>query len=114
MRRGRREGRRGLTKVDLVVVLVLALTAGGLVRVTTLRARESSDRVQCAKPWKGLGEAVLEHDKLKRYLPASRIDARHATWAVLLAPYLSKKGPNPLRDWDLQKPYAAQTDQARQ
>jgi hypothetical protein len=114
MRLGCGERRRGLTRVDLVVILVIALTVGGLLLVFILRARESSDRVQCAAHLKRLGEAVHGFHERHRYLPASRIDERHATWAVLLAPHLSAKGPDPLKGWDLQKPYAAQTDQARQ
>jgi hypothetical protein len=100
--------------VDLVVGLVIVVTVAGLVLVLILRARESSDRLQCAANLKRLGEAVHGVHEQKRFLPPSRIAPRHATWAVLLSPYLSAQSPDPLKDWDLRKPYTAQEEQARQ
>ena len=114
MRVGGGERRRGLTRLDVVVSVLVLLTGLGLLFALLPRARETSDRVQCAYNLKQLGAAILRFSGRRHFLPASRIDDRYATWAVQLGPDLSLKGDNPLRAWDEQKPYAAQTDAARQ
>ena len=106
--------RRGLTRIDLLVIIVLVLTGLGIVLTALLRARESSDRVQCMYNLQQIGAAVVRFDERKHFLPASRIADHYATWAVQIGPYLSRKGDNLFKAWDEQKPYAAQTDTARQ
>src|SRR4051812_4644858 len=106
--------RRGLTRIELVVVVVIALTFLGVVVSLLPWARESSDLVRCRFNLKQIGEAALRFHGRQHFLPASRIDDGYATWAVFLGPDLSLKGDNPLSAWDGQKPYAEQTDAARQ
>src|SRR5947209_15237781 len=114
MLRDRCECRRGLTRGDLLVVALVLLTALGILLALIPRARESSDRVQCAFHLKQLGDAVRRfHDRTKT-LPPARVADPYATWAVLLAADLKEKQPNPLEGWDLQKRYYAQPAAARE
>jgi hypothetical protein len=114
MRVGGCERRRGLTRLDVVILVLIVLTGAGLLFALLPGARESSDRVQCAYNLKQLGAAFIRYNGRHHFLPASRIDDRYATWAVQIGPDLSPRGDNLLRAWDEQKPYAAQTDAARQ
>ncbi len=102
------EWRRGLTRVDVVVIAVLILIGLGLIFTLLPRARESADVVECANHLKQIGAALIRYDGRQHFLPPSRIDDRYATWAVLLAADLGVKGQDPLKGWDLQKPYAEQ------
>jgi hypothetical protein len=107
------ERRFGLTKVEVAVVAVVLVTGIGILIALLPRARESSDLVQCRYNLKQIGEALIRYDGRQRFLPASRIDDGYATWPVLLGPDLAPKADNPFKAWDLQKPYAGQTAEAR-
>jgi hypothetical protein len=107
------ERRRGLTKIEVGILAVILLTGLGLLLALLPRARESSDLIQCKYHLKQIGAAMIRFDGRWRFLPASRIDDGYATWAVLLGPDLAPRADNPLKAWDLQKPYAAQTAEAR-
>jgi hypothetical protein len=106
--------RRGLTRVDLLVVGLVLLTAIGILLALIPRARESSDRVQCAFNLKQIGDGVRRYHDRTNTLPPARIADPYATWAVLLAADLKEKQPNPLQGWDLQKSYYAQPAAARE
>jgi hypothetical protein len=105
--------RRGLGRIDLLVIVVIALVLVGILFSLLFQGREASDQVQCKFNLQQIGGAIIRFHE-PRFLPASRIDDGYATWAVQIAAYLSLKGDNPLRAWDEQKPYAEQTDDARQ
>jgi hypothetical protein len=106
--------RRGLSRIDLLVIVVIAVVLLGILLSVLLRAREDSDQVQCKFNLQQIGSAIVRFHDRKRFLPASRIDNGYATWAVQIGADLSLKGDNLLRAWDEQKPYAEQTDDARQ
>src|SRR5262245_6467006 len=97
--------RRGLTVLEVLVLLVLALIAVGLLLVFRQRLRDSATQAQCAHNLKVLGEAIHHFEgtpenmkvlgakgpgrgKSHQFLPASRISDGYATWAVLIAPYI--------------------------
>ncbi len=105
--------RNGLSRLEILVALVVALFAAGLIAMLVARVREASLREQCKNNLKMLGGAFHQyHDKNLKRLPPSRIADGYATWAVLLAPYLTKD--NPLLGWDQQTTYFDQKDEVRQ
>jgi hypothetical protein len=106
--------RRGLTKSELLVLVVIAFVLLGILFSLLPQAREGSDQVQCKFNLQQLGGAIVRFHDRKHFLPASRIDNGYATWAVQIGADLSVKGDNLLRAWDEQKPYAEQTEAARQ
>jgi hypothetical protein len=110
--------RQGLTRLEILLALAIALFAIGLVAMMIARQRENALRVQCRNNLKLLGEAfqryhdVSSADKALKRLPPSRIADGYATWGVLLAPHLTKE--HPLLGWDQQATYFAQADDVRQ
>ena len=96
--------RAALTRVEIAVVVVVGLLAVGVLAVVLSRQRENGMRLQCMNNLRRIGEAVhIFHDgrpgdgDAKKagngYLPPARIADGYATWAVLLAPYLTDKTP---------------------
>src|SRR5207253_966320 len=59
------------------------------------------------------GEAVHLFHADKKSLPASRIADHYATWAVQVSPYLDRGKEDPLKAWDLRKPYYEQPPTVR-
>src|SRR5438132_10523381 len=98
MRPSRCECRRGLTRTDLLVIVVLLLTGLGLFLAALPRMHQSSDRVQCAFNLKQIGDGVHRFHERKKFLPAARIDDGYATWAVQIAPDVFFTKPDPLKD----------------
>jgi prepilin-type N-terminal cleavage/methylation domain-containing protein len=110
--------RRGLTLVEIVIVLAVLLTLLGLLSIYIVRQRENALCVQCADNLRRLGEAAIRFCETMGgeagggFLPAARIADGYATWAVQIAPALMSEGP--LLKWDMRRPYAEQTDGVRQ
>jgi type II secretory pathway pseudopilin PulG len=114
---------KGITIVEVVILLVIVVVLLGLLVSYLFRLREAANQAHCANNLRLIGEAIYQaqgttlrevREKGARgaSLPASRIDAGYATWAVQLAPYLGDK--NPLADWDLRLPYTLQQPQMRE
>jgi hypothetical protein len=106
--------RRGLSRIDVLVIVVIGVILLGILLTLLPRLREGSYEVQCKFNLQQIGGAIARFHDRQRFLPASRIDDGYATWAVQIGADLSVKGDNLLRAWDEQKPYAAQADAARQ
>jgi prepilin-type processing-associated H-X9-DG protein len=108
--------RRGLTMIEVLLLILLALIALGLLLVALNAGREQSRRLNCAYNLKQMGEAIIafHESKTPHYLPAARIADRYATWAVQIAPFLPLKAEeNPLKGWDIQQSYYAQPAEVR-
>ena len=112
-----RAGRRaGLTLFEAVLLLVLGVVVLGLVVMGLRTSRERAARLHCTNHLRQVGEGFLVYQNGQDHpaLPPSRIAARYATWAVLIAPYLPLQDQeNPLKDWDLQRDYYAQPERVR-
>jgi prepilin-type processing-associated H-X9-DG protein len=109
--------RRGLTILEVLLLLLLGFLVVGLVILGLQASRERSRRLQCAEHLQKIGSAIhLFRDKGKPpFLPASRIADGYATWAVQIAPYLELGDPeHPLLKWDLQQPYDQQLQHVRE
>ncbi len=110
--------RRGITVLEMLVVLVLCLLAGGFGIVMIARLRESGQREMCKNNLRVLGQAMHayhgkpEDPNARHYLPPSRIADGYATWAVLIAPHMLND--HPLLKWDVQQSYFAQTVEVRE
>ncbi len=109
--------RCGITVIEVLVALVIGLLALGLFVMLLARHRENALRVQCKNNLKLIGDAFQQyHDSggnlAHKRLPPSRIADGYATWAVLIAPYLTKE--NPLQQWSEQESYFAQDEEVRQ
>jgi hypothetical protein len=81
------------------------------------RTREAALREQCKNNLRIVGNAIRSYhdqsaaDKALQSLPPARLADGYATWAVLLAPYLTKE--RPLISWDQERAYVAQNDETR-
>jgi hypothetical protein len=110
--------RRGITVLEVLVGLALAVCAVGLTVVLIARHRENAQKMQCRNNLRVIGQAFHAYhdassaDKALKRLPPARIADGYATWAVLLAPYLLKESP--LHQWDTQRSYFAQKDEVRE
>jgi type II secretory pathway pseudopilin PulG len=115
--------RKGITIVEVLVILVIVVVLAGLLLMYLLRMREAAGQTHCADNLRLIGEGIYRAQGQTRRqlgeegaaglpLPASCIEAGYATWAVQLAPHVTAK--NPLADWDLRAPYVDQQQAARE
>ena len=110
--------RRGITVLEVLVVVVLCICVVGLGVMLLARHRENSLREQCKLNLMHMGEAFQSYhdlsavDKKLQRLPPARIAEGYGTWAVLLAPYLTKD--HPLQGWDQEQSYFKQKDEVRE
>jgi uncharacterized protein DUF1559 len=115
--------RAGLTILEVVVLLLVALVLLGVVLNVMNRSRGVAHQAVCANNMRILGEGLfhyqggvpemfLEEGFPGPSLPAARIAPGYATWAVELAPYVAAQGT--LKNWDMALPYADQPASVRQ
>jgi prepilin-type N-terminal cleavage/methylation domain-containing protein len=103
--------RPGFTAVELLVVISVIGLLIGVSLPAVQRARESANRAACANNLKQLGLALHHYHHVYEQLPPSRLSDLHATWAVLLMPYLEQE--NLYQQWQLPLTYYEQSDVAR-
>jgi hypothetical protein len=112
----RPRSRDGLSRLDVLVVLVLFVLFLGLFIVFLGRQREQSQRVLCMNNLKLLAEGVRSfHETQKKpgaggFFPPARVAEGYATWPVLIAANI---GEAELARWDLTKPFLEQDDKVR-
>jgi prepilin-type processing-associated H-X9-DG protein len=110
--------RPGITVLETLVVVVLCVLALGLLAILIVNHRENAQRMQCTLNLKAMGEAFHAYqeatspDKANQYLPPSRIAPNYATWAVLIAPHLTKE--HALTKWDVPRSYFDQPAEVRE
>lgn len=113
--------RPALTRIELIILFLVVISAAGVALTFLSGTRETSKRVTCANNLHFIGKAIhMYGDRNKvldaqggshRSLPPARIAEGYATWAVLLIPFLSET--KAAQEWDVQKSYFAQSDAAR-
>jgi prepilin-type N-terminal cleavage/methylation domain-containing protein len=112
MFRCRAGGRRaGFTLIELLVVIAIIALLVGLLMPAVQKVREAANRISCANNLKQICLALHHYHNQFEQLPPSRIDDQHATWAVLLLPFMEQD--NLFRQWRLEGRYYDQTDVAR-
>jgi prepilin-type N-terminal cleavage/methylation domain-containing protein/prepilin-type processing-associated H-X9-DG protein len=110
-----RSQRQGFTLIELVVVISIIALLLGLLLPAVQKVREAAFRAQCQSNLKQIGLAIhLYHDDFKQ-MPPSRLSDLHATWPVLILPYIEQQGLYNL--WNMTPTvagtYYKQSDEAR-
>lgn len=109
---GHANRKNAFTLIELLVVIAIIAVLMGLLLPAIQKVREATNRMNCANNLKQMGIAIHAYHNVYEKIPPSRICFRHATWAVLLMPFLEQEAI--YRHWDLTKEYYYQTDEARQ
>jgi prepilin-type N-terminal cleavage/methylation domain-containing protein/prepilin-type processing-associated H-X9-DG protein len=103
--------RIGFTLIELLVVISIISVLIGLLLPAVQKVREAANRISCANNLKQIGLALHNYHGTNERLPPSRMSANGPTWAVLLMPELEQD--NLFYRWNVNQPYAWQTDVAR-
>jgi prepilin-type N-terminal cleavage/methylation domain-containing protein/prepilin-type processing-associated H-X9-DG protein len=98
---------RGFTLIELLVVIAIIAILVGLLVPAVQRVREAASRTTCNNNLKQIGLAIHNYHDVNKNLPPSRVGPQHATWFVVILPYLEQTAL--FEQWDLAKTYYEQT-----
>jgi prepilin-type N-terminal cleavage/methylation domain-containing protein len=103
--------RGGFTLIELLVVIAIISILMGLLLPAVQRVREAANRTSCSNNLHQIGLAFSMYHENYGKLPPTRLSDRHATWAVLILPYIEQG--NLYSQWNLANFYYDQSDVAR-
>src|SRR5262249_327825 len=95
--------RPGFTLIELLVVIAIIGVLIALLLPAVQKVRDAANRIQCANTLKQIGLAVHNFHDTRGQLPPSRLHNYHATWAVLLLPYMEQD--TLYQQWDITREY---------
>ncbi len=104
--------RRGFTLIELLVVIGIIAILIGLLLPAVQKVREAAARATCANNLKQIGIALHGYHEVNKKIPPSRISDLHATWAILILPFMEQESVYKL--WDLDNAYYDQPPAARE
>lgn len=99
--------RMGFTLIELLVVIAIIGVLIGLLLPAVQKVREAANRTKCNNNLKQMGLAVHSYHDVFQQMPPSRVGPQHATWFVVILPYLEQDAL--YRQWDLSKTYYQQS-----
>lgn len=103
--------RNGFTLIELLVVIAILSVLMALLLPAVQRVREAASRASCSNNLHQIGLAFQMYHGDFGKLPPNRLSDLHATWAVLILPYIEQN--NLYAQWNLAQIYYDQSDVAR-
>ncbi|MHB1423496.1 MAG: DUF1559 domain-containing protein [Gemmataceae bacterium] len=103
--------RSAFTLIELLVVIAIIAILIGLLLPAVQQVREAASRTQCTNNLHQMGMAIFNYQGVYHALPPSRIGPQHATWFVVILPFMEQD--NLYNQWNLANNYYEQSPAVR-